>query len=70
MLVVLQHSALKSTVIQCNSWHTDAGTHIPIFESSQLEGSYVRDLLYMSLYIHTCHTYNSYLNMYNNHTFD
>ena len=57
MLLVLQHSTLKSTVIQGNSWHTDAGTHIPVFESSQLEGSYVRGLLYMSLYIFTHVTY-------------
>ena len=52
MLLILQSSTLKSTVIQCNNWHRDAGTHIHIFESSQLEGSYVRDLLYMSLYIY------------------
>ena len=27
------------------------GTHVHIFESSQLEGSYVRDLLYLYVYV-------------------
>ena len=88
--LILQHSTLKSTVVQYSSWHTGAGiegtgrksywrrerrlevaelkdclqwetegklqfqssmsdidgTYVSIFKSSQLEGLFVRDLLY------------------------
>ena len=43
MFLILQYSTFKSTVVQYNSWHTG---HVYIFESSQLEGSYVGDFLY------------------------
>ena len=46
MDLIVQHSTLKTTVIQYNGWHTGAGTHIHIFESSQVEGLDVGDLLY------------------------
>ena len=41
----LEKSSLKNIVAQYNSWHMGAGTHICIFESSQLESSYGGDLL-------------------------
>ena len=34
------------SLVQYNSWHTGACIHIHIFESSQVEDSYVGDLLY------------------------
>ena len=40
--LTVQH--LENTVVQYNSWHTGAGRHVCIFESLQLEGSYVGDL--------------------------
>ena len=39
------HFTLKSTVIQYNSCYIGDGLHIHIFESWQLEGSYMGDLL-------------------------
>ena len=43
---------LEKYSIQYNHWHTGAGTHVLIFGSSQLEGSYVEDLLYcVSIFI-------------------
>ena len=44
--LMLQSSALRSTVVQYKSWHAGADMRVHIFESSQLEGSCVRGLLY------------------------
>ena len=52
-------STLKSTVVQYNSWHPRAGTHVLIFESLQLEGSYVGDLLYSHTYCSFCSAGNT-----------
>lgn len=47
--LILQHSTLKATLVQYNNWPTGAGTHISIFESLHLQGSYVGRLPYYKI---------------------
>ena len=44
--LILQYSTLKSAVVEYNNGHTEAGTHVHIFEGSQPEDLHVGDTLY------------------------